>query len=61
MYDHGYSRRGVAKKPKLTKETKELRVKRAKVLRKVIRETPELLAFLDAASIRLHEEEDIKC
>jgi hypothetical protein len=26
----------------------------------VIKETPELLAFLDAASIWLHEEEDIK-
>ena len=61
MYDHGYSRHGVTKKPKLIKEMKELRVKRAKVLRKVIKETLELLAFLDAASIRLHEEEDIKC
>ncbi len=51
MYNHGYSYRGVVKKPKLIKETKELRLKRAQVLRKVIKETPKLLAFLDAASI----------
>ncbi|KAH8750252.1 hypothetical protein F5882DRAFT_445693 [Hyaloscypha sp. PMI_1271] len=61
MYDNGYSRRGVAKKPKLTPDHRKLRVSRAKILRKIVRERPELLAFLDAASIRLHEEEEIKC
>jgi transposase len=58
MYEFGYCRKKAEYKPELTPQNQDLRRTEARKLKKILQETPHLVAFIDAASIRLHEDED---